>query len=330
MNEQAETREEVWQAEIDGSVRSLGFNELAGLITSGIIAPTDKVRRGNLRWLEAGRVPSLAGYFTGAAKPLPDGPTIKVETERAVITSLMSETVSSPVPAVSNSSVVKSYAVVLLLSLVLTYVWMYHRDTLDRANRLAASSKLANSNSNSSLASVDSVKELEAMYEKEKNFLNEQKTATENAIARIPFPASRLTPTGNIEKCYRYSNYNGVGPRDQPFYPTGQPQVVRELDPKCVDQQRKMAREEAISAERDRNMAREELMNRRAEIIAQMETLESETDMERRHLTEAFYMMAAKGRFYSAFIPIFLLLSGLNTTRIVFKKKLAPTLRPSS
>lgn len=328
MNEQAETREEVWQAEIDGSVRSLVFNELAGLIASGIIAPTDKVRRGNLRWLEAGRVPSLAGYFTGAAKPLPDGPAVERNTDVPVITSLMSETVSSPVPAVSNSSVVKSFAVVLLLSLVLTYVWMYHRHTLDRANRLASSSNPANSNSN--LASVDSVKELEAMYEKEKNFLTEQKTATENAIARIPFPASRLTPTGNIEKCYRYKNFADVRPADQPFYPTGNQQVVRELDPKCVEQQRKTAREEAISAERDRNMAREELMNRRAEIIAQMESLESETDMERGHLTEAFYMMATKGRFYSAFIPIFLLLSGLNTTRIVFKKKLARTPRPSS
>lgn len=328
MDEQTEKPAETWQAEIEGMVRSLNLDEMAALISNGMLLPTDRVRRGNLRWLEAGRVPLLAGYFTGTGKPLPAGPAVETDTNVPVIPSSTSEPVSSPVPAVSNSSLVKSYALVLLISLVLTYVWMYHRDTLDRANRLAASSNLANSNSN--LASVDSVKELEAMYEKEKNFLNEQKIATENAIARIPFPASRLTPTGNIERCYRYKNYADTVPRDQPFYPTGQQSVVREIDPKCAEQQKEMARKEAISAERDRNMAREELMNRRAEILAQMESLESETDMERRHLTEAFYMMASRGRFYSAFIPIFLLLSGLNTTRIVFRKKLAQTLRPST
>ncbi|MEO6589483.1 MAG: hypothetical protein ABIP06_09280, partial [Pyrinomonadaceae bacterium] len=52
-----------WQAEVLGQVYDTDFAEMAQWISDGALMPTDKVRRGNLRWLDAGRVPTLLPFF---------------------------------------------------------------------------------------------------------------------------------------------------------------------------------------------------------------------------------------------------------------------------
>ncbi len=54
---------EIWQAEVLGQIYDTNFSEMAQWISEGALMPTDKVRRGKLRWLEAGRVPSLVPFF---------------------------------------------------------------------------------------------------------------------------------------------------------------------------------------------------------------------------------------------------------------------------
>lgn len=54
---------ELWQAEVNGQIYEASFEELTQWITEGALLPNDKVRRGNLRWIEANKVPSLYGYF---------------------------------------------------------------------------------------------------------------------------------------------------------------------------------------------------------------------------------------------------------------------------
>lgn len=54
---------ELWQAEVNGQIYEASFEELTQWITEGALLPNDKVRRGNLRWIEANKVPSLFGYF---------------------------------------------------------------------------------------------------------------------------------------------------------------------------------------------------------------------------------------------------------------------------
>lgn len=55
--------QEVWQIDVNGQIYEANFEELAQWIAEGSLLPQDKVRRGNLRWLEAGKIPSLFGFF---------------------------------------------------------------------------------------------------------------------------------------------------------------------------------------------------------------------------------------------------------------------------
>ena len=58
-----ENTSELWQAEVNGQIYEASFEELAQWIQEGALLPQDKVRRGNLRWIEAQKVPTLYGYF---------------------------------------------------------------------------------------------------------------------------------------------------------------------------------------------------------------------------------------------------------------------------
>lgn len=54
---------ETWQVEVGGQVYETNFEELVNWISEGSLMRADKVRRGNLRWLEAGKIPTLDGFF---------------------------------------------------------------------------------------------------------------------------------------------------------------------------------------------------------------------------------------------------------------------------
>ena len=84
--------QESWQAEVNGQIYDASFEELAQWIYEGAILPQDKVRRGNLRWLEAGKVPLLLEFFNakenGIAPPVLT--TTNVQTNQE-LTSIISE-----------------------------------------------------------------------------------------------------------------------------------------------------------------------------------------------------------------------------------------------
>ena len=52
-----------WQAEVLGQIYDTDFAEMAQWISDGALMKTDKVKRGNLRWIEAGKVPTLLPFF---------------------------------------------------------------------------------------------------------------------------------------------------------------------------------------------------------------------------------------------------------------------------
>jgi hypothetical protein len=56
-------QEELWQVDAGGQIYVASFEELKQWVSEGAVLPTDKIRRGNLRWLEAGKVPLLHGAF---------------------------------------------------------------------------------------------------------------------------------------------------------------------------------------------------------------------------------------------------------------------------
>jgi hypothetical protein len=64
---------ESWQVDVNGEVFETNFQGLVDWISEGSLLRVDKVRRGNLRWLEAGKIPLLYGFFNAKdlGQPMP-------------------------------------------------------------------------------------------------------------------------------------------------------------------------------------------------------------------------------------------------------------------
>ena len=68
-----EHTQEMWQVEAAGKVFDTNFAEMTVWIDQGALLRQDKVRKGNLRWIEAGKVPSLMAVFNAkdTGQPIP-------------------------------------------------------------------------------------------------------------------------------------------------------------------------------------------------------------------------------------------------------------------
>ncbi|MET0753431.1 MAG: hypothetical protein ABWZ66_08660, partial [Pyrinomonadaceae bacterium] len=64
---------ESWHVDVNGEVYETNFQGLVNWIDEGSLLRVDKVRRGNLRWLEAGKIPLLYGFFNAKemGQPMP-------------------------------------------------------------------------------------------------------------------------------------------------------------------------------------------------------------------------------------------------------------------
>jgi hypothetical protein len=92
--------QEIWQVEVGGQIYEANFEELAQWIAEGALLPHDKVRRGNLRWISAEKVPSLYGFFN--AKELGIAPPV-------VTTSTGAATVAETPPATQNFAATQNF-----------------------------------------------------------------------------------------------------------------------------------------------------------------------------------------------------------------------------
>ena len=63
-----QTNSENWQVEVGGQIYDATFSDLGEWIGDGALQPEDKVRKGNLRWIEASKVPGLIPSFNAKAK----------------------------------------------------------------------------------------------------------------------------------------------------------------------------------------------------------------------------------------------------------------------
>jgi len=90
--------QEIWQVEANSQIYQGSFTELSQWIEEGSLLRADKVRKGNLRWIEAGRVPSLAAVFSAVENGQPI-PVPVATTEKSDPTNF---TVSSPLKAGSG------------------------------------------------------------------------------------------------------------------------------------------------------------------------------------------------------------------------------------
>lgn len=74
---------EIWQVKVKNQIFEANIEELCQWITEGALLPADEVRRGNLRWLEANKVPLLHRFFNAKERGLPF-PVIQNFTDAAV------------------------------------------------------------------------------------------------------------------------------------------------------------------------------------------------------------------------------------------------------
>ncbi len=68
-----DNQSEIWQVEVGGQVYEAALAELPEWIGEGSLQPQDKVRKGNLRWIEARKVPALTPFFNARERgePMP-------------------------------------------------------------------------------------------------------------------------------------------------------------------------------------------------------------------------------------------------------------------
>ena len=71
-----EQTQEIWQVDANGQIFETDFAEMTSWIDQGTLLRGDKVRKGNLRWIEAGRVPSLIAVFNAKDNGQPIAPVI--------------------------------------------------------------------------------------------------------------------------------------------------------------------------------------------------------------------------------------------------------------
>jgi len=58
---------QIWQVEVGGQIYEADADELPSWVADGSLRPDDKVRKANLRWIEAGKVPFLMPLFDANA-----------------------------------------------------------------------------------------------------------------------------------------------------------------------------------------------------------------------------------------------------------------------
>ncbi len=71
----AETSE-TWQIESGGQIIDTDFGEMTAMIDRGELLRIDRVRKGDLRWIEAGKIPSLVAVFNAKDGDQPPKPVI--------------------------------------------------------------------------------------------------------------------------------------------------------------------------------------------------------------------------------------------------------------
>ena len=87
--------QEIWQVESGGRIFEGNFTELTSWINDSSLLRIDRVRKGNLRWIEAGKVPSLAAVFNAKESGEPPLPPVITLTKLGP-TSLPGEPAGNP------------------------------------------------------------------------------------------------------------------------------------------------------------------------------------------------------------------------------------------
>ncbi len=97
--ENIDSNPEQWQVEAGGNIYDTSFDEMKLWIAEGSLLRIDRVRKGNLRWIEAGKVPTLLEFFNAKDAAEPIAPTITTsKTEVLGVSETANTFVNAPPP----------------------------------------------------------------------------------------------------------------------------------------------------------------------------------------------------------------------------------------
>ncbi len=89
---------EIWQIESGGDIVETNFDEMTAWIAEGSLLKIDRVRKGELRWIEAGKVPSLIEFFNAKDAEAPIAPVITAtHIERLGVSEAPASAVAQPI-----------------------------------------------------------------------------------------------------------------------------------------------------------------------------------------------------------------------------------------
>ncbi len=88
--------QETWQVEANGEVFDTNFAEMTTWIDEGSLLRIDRVRKANLRWIEAGKVPSLLAVFNARENGEPFTPPVVTTTKLSPTTLPGKRTINMP------------------------------------------------------------------------------------------------------------------------------------------------------------------------------------------------------------------------------------------
>lgn len=92
---------EIWQTQVNGQIYESNFEELTEWINEGSLLPQDMVRRGNLRWIEARKVPTLVPFFNAKEQGIEPPP---IQTTVTTANEIPAETFSATENFIPESS----------------------------------------------------------------------------------------------------------------------------------------------------------------------------------------------------------------------------------
>lgn len=92
---------EIWQIDVNGQIYEAPFGEMAQWIAEGSLLRGDKVRKGSLRWIEAGRVPTLIQFFNAKENGTPIIPVVVASDDNPQTSNFQPAPEAFPPPAVT-------------------------------------------------------------------------------------------------------------------------------------------------------------------------------------------------------------------------------------
>ena len=93
-----ENLNEIWQTSVNGQIYETDFAGLVEWIAEGSLHPQDKVRKGNLRWIEADKVPSLNRFFNAKQLELTNQVVTSTNFQNPALMQTQNFSVNSPQP----------------------------------------------------------------------------------------------------------------------------------------------------------------------------------------------------------------------------------------